>query len=438
MQFNTMDETLISIYNIRNIESIKLYDMVLNSASTFSIVPALLVYFDGGKALNLCAKDEYFDTLVKKVVEVYRDEKDNVLEDNLTDPFHFSRNIDIDEHSKTVIENGSLEQVNQLYTFYENKEHYEGSLFFEKDEVELLLPIVKYHIYLFLSNSDITIHFDDELSGYRNNYILSGKVNGIPLDFPITFQKIDSNKYKFYIGNVIETTQPMEIEISFEKDKIEVLVSMPKYDLKSSSSYIITNANVKAITNIRKGNTSIYYTNTDLEVGENELLNIANIDQESQLSWVKLPWDAYYGFNSSITDLSGSEKLSEIANMYLGINGNSFIKKEFFSKNYYRKSVTGIIGQNVCLDEATKQTIGICTHKNDGIYLIETAFLDTYDSSGYYNEKLKNHYFYHMVKSDDLKSINGKDLISISKDDEVFDSGDILSYALVLKKMGDE
>ena len=100
MKYYGMDPTLVEIYNIRNIESIKLWDLVSNDEDNKrTVIPAFMVIYDGGKQLNLCAKDKYFDVFVKKITEVYKDEKNNILEDALTDPFGLSRHIEIDTKS---------------------------------------------------------------------------------------------------------------------------------------------------------------------------------------------------------------------------------------------------------------------------------------------------------------------------------------------------
>ena len=105
MQIQGMDQLLIEIQNIRNIESISIDDFLY---TTGDLVPLLTVIYDKGKTIMLSSKEKYFDTLVKKVVEIYNDEKDNILEDSITDPFKLRRRISIDEHTKEILNNGSL------------------------------------------------------------------------------------------------------------------------------------------------------------------------------------------------------------------------------------------------------------------------------------------------------------------------------------------
>lgn len=433
MQFRTMDEVLIQIYNIRNLESVKLYDMVLNDTNKLSVVPALLVYYDGGKSLNLCSKDKHFTTFAKKVVQVYKDEKENILEDSLTDPFHLNSGIDIDSHSKDVIENGTLGNIHSLYKFYDEKESFSGSLLFQKDEVNLLLPIIQYHIDRFLSITEKTVSLEDSLDGYRDNYTINGTVDGVPSIFPLVYDKVDDNTYTINIGNILGSTSPIRLKICFNKNRIEVTVTTDKYGIEARFTYSITNGTIKSITDIKSNGITIHYSNTDLEECENSLPNIANLDQTSNFKWFRLPWSAYYGIDTKVTDISEVEKIVEIGSMYLGTKDNSFMKKEFLSKNFHRKTTSSVFGETISLDEIAKNTIGICLSK-DGTYLIETCFLDTLQSSGYYNENLENRFFYHITKNKKgLAGIDGKSLINIGKKDGILDNGDILNHSLILK-----
>ena len=49
----------------------------------------------------------------------------------------------------------------------------------------------------------------------------------------------------------------------------------------------------------------------------------------------------------------------------------SFIRKEFFSRNYKRTVSESIFEQSIVLDEAIKNTIGICLNKEKNIYIIK-------------------------------------------------------------------
>ena len=135
MQIYGMEKTLIDIQNIRNITSIILNDFLYsdNKSEKMELIPILSVYYNGGQSIVLTSRDKYFDTFVKKVTEVYNDEKNNIIEDSLTDPFKLRSHIVIDEHTKEVLEKGTLTNINDIYKDYSNKYSYDNSLLFQKD-----------------------------------------------------------------------------------------------------------------------------------------------------------------------------------------------------------------------------------------------------------------------------------------------------------------
>ena len=59
---------------------------------------------------------------------------------------------------------------------------------FQIDEVRPLIKLVQYHIRRLFDNTDRNISFNDEFSGYRDNYLMSGQINGIESYFPFSYQ----------------------------------------------------------------------------------------------------------------------------------------------------------------------------------------------------------------------------------------------------------
>ena len=59
MRLYSMDSLIIEIYNIRNIESVNIYDIVSTSSSEVNLIPSLLVTYDGGKVIIMMKKTRY-------------------------------------------------------------------------------------------------------------------------------------------------------------------------------------------------------------------------------------------------------------------------------------------------------------------------------------------------------------------------------------------
>ena len=434
MKIDTMDQLLIDIYHIRNLEYVNFWDLHGTSDSKVLVIPAIMINYDGGKTLNLCAKDKYFDTFVRKVVEVYNDEKDNILEDSLTDPFRMRQNIKIDERTKRILTSGVLEDINRVYSFYESKESYDNSLLFQIDEVKSLLPMIKYHIKKLFNMTDVVISFDGDITGYRNCYLLMGKLNGIDRCFILSFNKTYSNSYEVSIQGLLSNNIPLNMCIDFTKDSLLVNTSMGDNMISCSSEYLVTNEVVKEIHIIKKDGLPIGYENRDLVEVENNISNITDIDSDTRFKWFELPWGAMYGIDNTVVDVSGTEKVIERHNMFVDTMNDCFSLREYFSKSYHRNRTVSVDAIDVTLDEVRKNVFCICIDSIKGIYAVESSFLDKVAKSGYYDEKLAGNYFYHLVSSDNgIKGISRDGLIPVSKNDNVLSGVDLLNKANVYR-----
>lgn len=430
MRLYSMDPVLIDIYNIRNLESVKVWDLVMNSTSKTLVIPAILVVYDGGKHMNLCAKDKYFDVFVKKVLEVYRDEKNNILEDSLTDPFKLHSKIVSDSHSEAILDKESVYDINEIFKFYRDKCAYNGSLLFQNDEVRPLIPMIKYHLEEFFKNTDRVVSVNLGFSGYRDSYVLSGKVDGIDTDFPFIYESVSDREYKFRVGGVYKDASSTDLTIKFKDDGIDVLTSIGD-SLVSSTNYKIVDGAVKVINDIERDGITIKYFNGDIPLAcDGTFSNLKDIDHEDNLTWYRLPWGALYGVNVNIDDLSDTEKVIEISNKFIDGDDSSFISVEHYSMNYKRNKSVNVEADSVVLDSMSKNMLGRCVDYDSGLFVIETGF-DELTTDYYSNSK----YFYHGVLSDNgVEGIKKENLISLGHDEDIL-SGSDLSNKYKMKKL---
>lgn len=434
MKYYGMDPSLVQIYNIRNLESVKVWDLVQNEIGKRVIVPAIMIIYDGGKQLNLCAKDKYFDIYVKKVVEVYKDEKDNILEDNLTDPFRLKSRIDIDDNTKKIFESGNLEKINEIFHFYQGKEAYDESLMFQIDEVRPLIKLVQYHIRRLFDNTDRNISFNDEFSGYRDNYLMSGQINGIESYFPFSYQNNDDS-YEFWVNGLVNQNKTVKVSVSFKKDEISVEVKIDGFELVEVSRYIITNGVIKEIHDVTRRGITVGYKNNDLErLDENPLQNIAELDENANLKWYKLPWGAVYGCEIAVEDVSITEKIIEIQNIYVDTFDGGFIKKEYYSKNYKRNKTVTLNAEDMMLDELKKTVVGISIDKDGKLFVIETSFDKDGNQEDFYNGTYGGRHFYHGCYADEgIKSVEKRRLVTLSRKQNVINNSDLVNKYRILK-----
>ncbi len=428
MQVYGMDPELVEIYNIRNLESIKIWDLVTPSPSKMIVMPTILIVYDGGKVLNLCCKDKYYDVYVKKVMEVYQDEKNNIVEDALTDPFRLRSTILIDERSLSILESGELKRKNEVYGFYDGKDSYNQSLCFQRDEVRPFIPVLIYHLEKLFSLTDRVVSIDSELSGYRDNYILNGRVDGIDTIFPFTYEKVSSDEYVFHIAGMLGKSEPIKVKIEFANDGIIVTMTVDKNELVATSKMSVTNGVVKSVFDVERKGLTICYTNEDLEGIPLDNKNLADLDYDTKLEWFKLPWGALYGIDTSIDELSETEKMIGIDSMYIQISDNCFMKKEFYSKTYKRNKTVAVDANDMVLDQVDKTTIGFSVDPDDHVFVIETSFDD---STSNYKASGKN--FYHAIESKSgIEGIKRENLVSLGRKEELIHKSDLVNKSKIL------
>ena len=429
-----MENMFIDIQNIRNLTSVSLGSFKYSNEESgkMELIPVLSITYENGKTLTLSSKDKYFDSFVKKVTEVYNDEKNNIVEDSLTDPFRLRSHILIDEHTKEVLESGTLRNVHEIYSSYENKYSYHNSLLFQKDEFKLLVPIIKYHIEDFFERTSKSVKFYNGIEGYRENFILKAYVDGHEKVINVLYHKVDENEYDLEIGGLLDGCNSLKMNIKFSKDRIVVTIDNKKYELYSEYTYLANNEKVKQIVSVTKEDRELIYENKDLDITENNLESITDLDNKANFTWYLLPWNALYGINNEIETLSESEKMVQTYSMYACSSNKSFMKKENYSKTYKRNSTTALSADEVVIDDVIKNTLGVCVIDSEDIYVIETAFLDSRYSNGYYQEKLKDKYFYHVVKSEEgIKGIKLSDGINVDKNNVLVNS-DLRDEGLLL------
>lgn len=424
MKYNTTDKKLIEIFNIKNLQSVNISDFVTNKDSKTIIIPIVSIVYDGGKTLVLSAQDKYFDTYCKKVVEVYNDEINSITEDGLYDPFKLHTSIVTDEKTHKILTSGKVKDINPLYSGFNNEDAYENHLFFQKEEVLSLLPIVKYHLKEFFKRTDKTIDFKDGISGYRDNYVLEGTVNGIITNFLLTYDKINDSEYQFRLTGFDNKFTSSEINIKFSKDKIIIYMVFDKYKIESTSIYEIVDGVVKETHADYKNDVPIYFVKKDLQSCDNEHKNLTDIDYDTSFKWFKLPFSGYYGVKTEIKDLSPNEKIIEVHYMYLGINNSDFTTKEYYSRSYVKKD------EKIVLDELLKSTSSMHTYDS---YIIETSFLKGNFESGYYSEYLSSRNFYRVQFVESIDKINRNEMIFLNRENGIFESADLLTESACIK-----
>ena len=431
-----MDDLLISILAIKNIEEIQFSDLVItpSSSTQFIILPSLYVKYDGKKTLNLCSTDKYFDVFVKKVFEVYMEEKDrDEVVPDVGVVFKGSK-LEIDDKTKKVLESGDLTKVSELVKFYDGKKSYDERLMFQIDEVKMMIPIMKHHLKELFSHTNITINFDDNnIAGYKNNYQINCKIDGIDETLIIGYEQSRDNEYYFNIRSLNNIFNPLIMRIQFKEDSMSVDITSKDYPISSSDIYQFEEDKLHHTKRIRLDNKEVYYDSKDLDTVENPYENLTSLDGDTKMKWFKLPWKGLYGVDRSIQDIDDNEHIYSTRTKYLGIIDDNFMIKEIGSVKYHRDRTFETSPNEFVMEEIKKTMYGYRLNPNSDIYIIETGFSDDVHQNGYYDNYLGGKYYYHGIECKDLLSINRDNLIGISKDNNIIVGADLLEEDEVKK-----
>ena len=428
MIFDFMDPELKEINRIKDIEFIKIYDLTTNDKDKIILLPALMVSYDNGKIINLSIKDKYFKEFVNKVIQVYNNEKRNVIENDSTSPLLIKREIDVDPRTKTILDNANFDAKESLTSFYRNKDGFDNSLMYEQDEIKSIIDIIRFAIMDFAKFANLNVELRDNIKGYQTNYIIEANINGLFNYLLVHYDKKGNDDYVISIGNMGGANKPLIIKISFTDDSVFVEADYQDYVLLNF--FNIKNQKGTYSKEIYKNDQLISFDTGDLEECKEFKHTNLFYDDTTDRVWFLLPWDAYLGESSSKQDIDGDTNIYHSLVTYLDINEDNYTKREFYTQKLERRNTLSRRSLSVTLDEFRKITFG---YEQRPFYIIETYFRDA-RGDGEYQEKLNGKYFYHIVKAKNLKEIKKENLKEVKKE-IINEKADLLSD-VKLKKIG--
>ncbi len=430
MKYNFMDSELMEIGAIKDLEFVKFYDLTTNQDKKKIIVPALMINYNNGKMLNLSILDKYFNQFVQKVISVYKKEKGRMVENDETDPFEMFHEIAIDKRSIDIIENSSILEKKEITGFYDDKDSYDNSLLFQIDEVRSIIDIVRFSIQYFSRSTDLNINILDSFYGCRDNYIIESKINDIFTYLLIHYERLGDNSYQISVGNLGGLAKPYIININFFDNMIIITSKYKK--LTIHNEFKIDDSGGKYLYYAYLDGKSILYEAGELDQVEINHEKIANLDYDSKLTWYKLPWVAYFGYQGERKNVDDHTSILTSHIMYLDINNDNFNKREHYLKKLEREKTDSQKAIKLTLDELRKNTFGFLS---DDAFVIETSFHNAL-GDGDYQKNYNGKYFYHIAPKEAIKEIDRKKLIPVRKS-IIFGKNDLLNSEKV-KKLGGE
>ena len=426
--FTNSDSILAEINSIKNLERVDIYDLTSFKLydSRKILIPTIHIVYDGTKILNMCSRDKYFDLFALKVQEVYLKETEKFKVDKEHALFG-QTNIIIDEKSKKVLLSGILSKNVKNDYLYSDDKSYSHSLFFEKDDLECMIPLVKYHIKELFDKTNLKVNFpnEDEVYGYKKRYSIGVTVDGISDRLIISYDK-DNRGYYFDIRSDNVDLPHIKQYITISPDKIDVKSYIKERNILLENTYdFINNPTIKE--RLFLDGDLYSYTRNDLKSSEVEHENLISITGDFNGVWYKLPWNAYFGISEEIDVISELEKVTKRESKYLSLCNDRFLLHEDSNKKCVRDRTIHSTGSVFELDRLKRVIKG--KRLDEENYVIETVF------SVNINDTNKQ-YFYHIAKVDNIDEITKDNLFSVSKDENVIYSGDLYDTSNIRKVLG--
>ena len=435
--FVKIEETsnrLIEINQIKELVSITYRDLLIpNGRKSNMVVPGFMVFYGTpAKYLYMTALDPYFNEFVAKLREVYIEEKDHVIHDELFGDLH----IDIDNTTRELLLSGELDKTNYGYEEYCNKESYNESLLMEEDVLKALFPIIYYHLKESLKRFDITINNLELSHGINGVYYLKSTINNTEKYLPILYEP-SQNSFKITVGNIFNNSIPLELSGRIDANGIIISISINEYEYYEETDYKIENDKLNRIQDVSFRDRLIHYQKDIMKKTTTTTPStIYELDSSSEgITWYELPWNSYLGLkedkkyvDSSFEETNEEQSGRVVENrvIYISPTPETFYLKEIASKRYHNKIDDRTLGGNITLDAINKRRIGLIG--KDAI-TVETFFAEEAISSGSYKAHLSGNYFYQVYK--ELKKDSA---MFINKEKGLIDKSDLFDVKKYIKK----
>ena len=395
MVFKADDKDLLEIYSINNISSITYKDLLYSSESDgkMHILPSfLVVYGDTNKALFLSSRDKHFDEFVKKIKSVYLEEENEVVSNSILG----TKKISIDDVSKKILFEGNVDKLNGYETYYGDKDSYDKSLLLVRDRLFSEWDIIKYHLKKSLKRLGVNVQdmhlFEGVIPGKCNIKSIINSEEKINL---VEYNTTDNNVH-LVIGGLTDTKYPVQMDVNYTRDGIEVVVYIDSKKYYDRTTYTFGVNGLSLRNEVYLDDKLLHVFEDTLEKDSDKSFEKYLTSNDDNISWYRLPWYAHLGISTRKDVLPSSDKsvLEESIvnkNTYYLYEGNEyFIGKEFLTKRYNKRIDDRSLNLEITVDEVKKTLTGVF---NKDYIVVETKFSEG-SPNGFYKEKLSNKYFY--------------------------------------------
>ncbi|MBQ3307424.1 MAG: hypothetical protein IJG68_04450 [Bacilli bacterium] len=428
MHIQTKDDQYLEIQQMKDLISIDYQDLfITTSKEKVRILPGFLAFYGNGKSLFLTSRDPYFEVFVKRLKEVYQEEKDNIVREEIMG----SKGILIDDFAKQLLLSGELECTSNWYQYYQGKDGYQDSLFFEEDQVAAFFPIIEYHLRESSKMWNQTIGNMKLSSGSNGIYSIDTTINNQNMICPILFSKKNSQNYLITIGNVFEKALPIIMEIQFTMNGIVVLNRIAEYDYSDYYQYDFDKEYPTLHRCVSVGDKLKHYSNEHLEKVDDFHLPLLEIDQSpSHPKWYLLPWNSMMGIEEENEKVLEDKQILSRKLFYYCPSKTHLSFKELGTKHSSHMVSNQEECDEVIIDSIVKDCVGL---KQDNHILLETSF-DSLGTTGFYKKELSGKYYYHLSLICEWNELNKNNIQLIERKNGLEEKVDLLDVKKYIKK----
>ncbi|MBO4478054.1 MAG: hypothetical protein J5757_06965 [Lachnospiraceae bacterium] len=384
--YRHMEEMEIEIGRLSNLKMVHFYNLISHDDE----VGAIAVYDDEERQINLCALDKYYDTLLAKVVECYREQKDRVQ-------------IVMDEETKTMLDSMVQEApTSERPTFWGD---IPGATLQALPEIDpgsysdcAVLPLLRYFLRELHRLYNVPLVWKYLTPSWHGRGVLEAVADERNLHMPYRIQTRKDGEYDVVIGNFLGKTHRLNLRFLYEKMGMKVFFSCKPLGLDGYSSYTLSLADktVAEKTGISvSGKVVFEHTETLKPLAPSEKETLKKKATQDGLTpllvsdWecaevVEYPWGQYL-ICSVVASNDENMKKQDVEIGYLMLDDRyDIIRKHTYSH---------LVGQKSNVEMDARYARGDIFVLKDRKGRVQIAFEDTgYCSSGSYKERFSGRY----------------------------------------------
>lgn len=223
--FRVMDEMEIAIQKISELRMVHIYELLgIDAQQMGKGCTAILVYANENDVLHMNAMDRYFDQLVQRVLEIYREtqNKDTIL---------------MDEDTGRLLEEGIL-----LWKDEELEPFYQAEAVEEVTPLDAVLhkrflPMVEYYITELAQMLGQKVVITLRNYGWRGRASLQGYAREKEVTYSMQIFAKGKDRYAIHVVNFPEKDDVFQLEVHIFRNRFEVRFCTANQKLQGRSSF---------------------------------------------------------------------------------------------------------------------------------------------------------------------------------------------------------